>query len=116
MLLNWVTVYVGNWCGCLLTGYFLAYRTELFNEEPYNSYLHSYTLSKLTGHGWGVLFLKGIPANTLVCMAVVLGMAARDSAGKILALLFPVTLFVVSGFEHCVANSGLFHALSSSWF
>ena len=114
VLLNWVTVYIANWCGCLLTGYFLAYRTELFTEEPYISYLQSYTLSKLTAHGWGVIFLKAIPANALVCMAVVLGMAARDSAGKILALLFPVVLFVVSGFEHCVANSGCFHSSSPS--
>jgi len=102
--LNLLMVYLGNWSGCLFTAYFFAVRTKLFEAEPYHSYLQSYTLSKVTGHGWGVLFLKAIPANTLVCMSVVLGMAARDSAGKIMALYFPVILFVVSGFEHCVAN------------
>lgn len=98
-------VYVGNWAGCLLTSYFFAYKTELFVAEPYHSYLVSLTLSKITGHGWGVLFLRAIPANTLVCVAVVLGLASRDAAGKILALYFPVVMFVVSSFEHCVANS-----------
>lgn len=54
---------------------------------------------------WGTLFLKAIPANTLVGMAVVLGTSCRDGAGKIMALYFPVLLFVISGYEHCVANS-----------
>jgi formate/nitrite transporter FocA (FNT family) len=55
--------------------------------------------------GWGVLFLKAIPANAMVCMAVMLGIASRDSAGKIMALWFPVVMFVLCGYEHCVANS-----------
>lgn len=41
----------------------------------------------------------------MVCMAVVLGLSARDAAGKILALWFPVVMFVLCSFEHCVANS-----------
>lgn len=41
----------------------------------------------------------------MVCMAFMLGTAARGAAGKILALWFPVVMFVVCGFEHCVANS-----------
>ena len=49
--------------------------------------------------------MRAIPANALVNMAVMLGMAARDSAGKIMALYFPIILFVIGGFEHCVANS-----------
>ena len=30
--------------------------------------------------------------------------AARDIAGKVLAIFFPIWLFVTSGFEHSVAN------------
>ncbi|TDL27115.1 hypothetical protein BD410DRAFT_763442 [Rickenella mellea] len=104
VLLNLITVYLGNWSGCLLTAYFFGYKTEIFAHEPYTSYLQSFTISKIEGHGWGVLFLRAIPANTLVCMAVVLALAARDTAGKIMAAYFPVILFVVSSFEHCVAN------------
>jgi formate/nitrite transporter FocA (FNT family) len=65
-----------------------------------------------TSAGWGVLFLKAIPANAMVCMAVMLGLASRDSAGKIMALWFPVVMFVLCGFEHCVANS--MHSISST--
>ncbi len=31
-------------------------------------------------------------------------MAAKDAAGKVAALFFPIFLFVLCGFEHCVAN------------
>ncbi|KAF8610188.1 hypothetical protein BDV93DRAFT_431532 [Ceratobasidium sp. AG-I] len=104
LLINWLVVYVGNWAGCLITSYFFGYLTDLFASEQYRSYLHAVTLSKLEEHGWGVLFLKAIPANAMVCMAVMLGLASRDSAGKIMALWFPVVMFVLCGFEHCVAN------------
>ncbi|KAG9093000.1 hypothetical protein FS749_015268 [Ceratobasidium sp. UAMH 11750] len=104
LAINWIVVYIGNWSGCLITSYFFGYLTDLFASESYRSYLASVTLSKLEDHGWGVLFLKAIPANAMVCMAVMLGMASRDSAGKIMALWFPVVMFVLCGFEHCVAN------------
>ncbi|CCO28033.1 putative transporter yrhG [Rhizoctonia solani AG-1 IB] len=104
LITNWIIIYIGNWCGCLVTAYFFGYLTDLFESEPYRSFLTSVTLSKLEEHGWGVLFLKAIPANPMVCMAVMLGLASRDSAGKIMALWFPVVMFVLCGFEHCVAN------------
>ena len=33
-----------------------------------------------------------------------MAMTAKDSAGKIAALFLPIMIFVVSGFEHSVAN------------
>ncbi|KAG8709896.1 hypothetical protein FRC08_017920 [Ceratobasidium sp. 394] len=104
LLINWVVVYIGNWSGCLITSYFFGYLTDLFTSESYKSYLTSVTLSKLEDQGWCALFLKAIPANAMICLAVMLGMASRDSAGKIMALWFPIVMFVLCGFEHCVAN------------
>jgi formate/nitrite transporter FocA (FNT family) len=49
-------------------------------------------------------FARGILCNALVCLAVWLTFAARDVAGKILAILWPITAFVALGFEHSVAN------------
>ena len=31
-------------------------------------------------------------------------MAVKDAAGKVIALFFPIVMFVVCGFEHSVAN------------
>jgi len=49
-------------------------------------------------------FFRGVLCNVLVCLAVWLAAAARSVAGKVLAILFPISAFVAAGFEHCVAN------------
>lgn len=53
---------------------------------------------------FGRVFFRGIMANWLVCLAVWLAYAAKDVAGKILGILFPITMFVLSASEHSVAN------------
>jgi formate transporter len=47
---------------------------------------------------------RGIGCNWLVCLAVWMALAARQTIGKIFAIFFPVMAFVAMGFEHCVAN------------
>lgn len=64
-------------------------------------HVHRLTITK----DWGQLFLRAIPANIMVCMAITLSVASRSASGKMIALWFPVVLFVLSGYEHCVADS-----------
>jgi len=40
----------------------------------------------------------------LVCLAVILAVAARTVQGKILGIYFPILTFVLCGFEHSIAN------------
>lgn len=47
---------------------------------------------------------SGILCNILVCMAILMGASAKEVAGKILAIFFPIFAFVIGGFEHVVAN------------
>jgi formate/nitrite transporter len=47
---------------------------------------------------------RGILCNALVCLAIWLAMGGRSVSDKILAILFPITGFVVMGFEHSIAN------------
>ena len=49
-------------------------------------------------------FLRGVVCNILVCVAVWLALSSRSVPGKVLGIYLPVMLFVVSGFEHSVAN------------
>jgi len=121
LLLNWLIVYIGNWAGTLVVAYFLGFLTDLFGVKQYRDFLDTLVIGKLediskfrssyqpgqklNSVDWGQIFLRAIPANIMVCMALMLGIAARGAAGKIMALWFPVVMFVLSGFEHCVANS-----------
>jgi formate/nitrite transporter len=62
----------------------------------------------------------GILCNWLVCMAVWMAFATRDIAGKLLAVFFPIWLFIASGFEHSIANmyyipAGILAKANPSW-
>ena len=50
------------------------------------------------------LLISGILCNVLVCVAVLMSMAAKDATGKVFGFLFPIFAFVIAGYEHCVAN------------
>ncbi len=49
-------------------------------------------------------FVNGILCNLLVCLAVWMAFAGRSVVDKVVAIVFPVTVFVAAGFEHSVAN------------
>ena len=57
-----------------------------------------------TGLSFDKAFFSGIMCNILVCLAVLMCSASKDIIGKIFAAFFPIMVFVISGFEHCVAN------------
>lgn len=48
--------------------------------------------------------IRAIGCNWLVCLAVWMALAARQTIGKIFAIFFPIMAFVAMGFEHNVAN------------
>ncbi len=60
------------------------------------------------GYGFDEIFFRGIFANFLVCLAVLIAYAAKSPAGKIFGSTLPIMIFVVSGYEHCIANQVLF--------
>lgn len=63
---------------------------------------------KIAAYKVGLTFTEGlflgIMCNWLVCLAVWMSYGAKDMAGKILAIFFPIWLFITSGFEHSIAN------------
>lgn len=60
--------------------------------------------------GYADLFVRAIFCNLLInlAMAVVYNGSVRSGFGKALAMWASVLVFVVMGFEHSVANAGLF--------
>jgi formate/nitrite transporter FocA (FNT family) len=53
---------------------------------------------------FGVVVVRGVLANALVCLAVWLASAGRTVTDKVLAIVFPISAFVAAGFEHSIAN------------
>lgn len=104
MLGVWTTVWLGNFVGALGTALlvFLAGHYTFGHGEVGKTAL--YLASAKSQLSPDKAFFLGILCNVLVCLAVWLSMAAQSTTGKILALQFPITAFVATGFEHCVAN------------
>ena len=48
--------------------------------------------------------LLGVFCNFLVCLAVWMAAGSQETIGKIFAIWFCIGLFIISGFEHSVAN------------
>ena len=59
--------------------------------------------------------MLAIFCNVLIYIAVEGYRSIENSLGRYLAVFFGVTVFVVCGFEHCVANMYYFTA-AGAWF
>lgn len=101
---NWLLAYVGNVIGCLGTVLLVVCSgTAGLDDGAVGDTAARIARAKAELPLVDV-FARGILCNALVCMAVWLANGARSVTDKILAVLFPVTAFVVAGFEHSIAN------------
>lgn len=101
---NLTVVFFSNLVGSLLIAG-LTYASGQWNYS--GGGLGAYTIKVALGKvnlGFGTAFASGILCNILVCVAVLMAIAAKDIAGKVWGIFFPIFAFVISGFEHCVAN------------
>ena len=55
-------------------------------------------------HGFTGNVSLGILCNILVCLSTLMAAAGKSACDKIAGLFFPIMLFILCGFEHCVAN------------
>ena len=99
-----VVVYLANFVGSVL----FAELVNLSGQYNYSGgMLGAFTIKVALGKvnlSFGAAVASGILCNIFVCMAVLMAMAAKDIAGKVWAIFFPILAFIVSGYEHCVAN------------
>jgi len=104
VLKNWVVVYLGNFVGSLLL------LGLLYAAGSYVAYDGSISVRILQASSAKVnlsffpAFIRGVLCNWLVCLAVWVAGSADDTAGKVLAIVFPISAFIAMGFEHSVAN------------
>ncbi|KAG1897996.1 putative formate/nitrite transporter [Suillus fuscotomentosus] len=102
--LNWIVVFFGNLVGSLFFAAILSKYDGLMVADPYASYVRSFAITKAITPAWYQILLRGIGCNWLVCIAVWQGMGAKETLSKIIAIWFPVWVFVACGFDHVIAN------------
>lgn len=104
MLRAWAIIYCGNFIGALGTAALVFLSGQPFNG---NGAVAAVALKLAVDKSvlpFGQAFFLGILCNVLVCLAVWLALGARTTSDKVAAIVFPVSAFVVAGFEHSVAN------------
>jgi len=101
---NWIIVYFGNLVGSLATA-LIMYLTR---QWAFADYGVGVTALNIANAKVNLSFMegltRGIMCNALVCLAIWLCLSGRSVMDKILAIIFPITAFVASGFEHSIAN------------
>lgn len=104
-----LVVYLGNAVGTIGMGY-------LFRQTK---------LSKIVEHTVEVVdikladtvfstFIMAIFCGIMMCIAVIGFQTIKDSVGKHLALILPIMVFILSGFEHSVADMFYF-SMANAW-
>lgn len=104
LLRNWLLVYVGNFAGAFGAAALVYLSGTLALDSGGVARTASAIAVAKLALPADQAFFRGVLCNALVCLAVWLCFAARGVAGKILAILWPISAFVALGFEHSVAN------------
>lgn len=102
-------VYVGNFIGTFSIGYILRF-TKL-------SKLVDHTATMVDGKLADTLFSSFIMAifcGMLMSIAVIGFKIIRDGVGRYLALILPIMVFILSGFEHSIADM-FYISLANAW-
>lgn len=108
-------VYIGNLIGSIIAAALFVYgHTPDLYSGKLAEVLTSTAVAK-TSLSFSDAFIRGILCNFLVCIAVWITIGAVNGADKVLGLFPPIFVFVLAGYEHCVANmfyipAGLFAA------
>jgi formate/nitrite transporter len=110
----WLWVYAGNFAGSLFWACLMVWgpfrksgmaELSVFGQSAVAiAQLKTLSYAAAGGAGLGSAFAKGIACNILVNLAILLGISADHTSGKVLGIWFPIMAFVACGFEHSVAN------------
>ena len=101
---NWSIVFFGNFIGAISMAVLMFYSSQ-YSSGTGNIGAKALSIAETKcSLDFVQAIILGIFCNTLVCLAVWLCYSAKTTSGKILAIIFPITSFVASGFEHNIAN------------
>ncbi len=110
----WIIVFAGNFIGSLFWAYLMAVgpfskggtaEITLFGQNAI-AIAEAKTLPYMAAGASGLwsAFMKGVGANLLVNLAILLAFSSKNMIGKVFGIWFPIMAFVGLGLEHSIAN------------
>lgn len=104
MLQHWLITFWGNLAGSLFVMALLVGYGGTFSAPAYHARVVAFATAKAITPHWHQVFLRGIGANWLVCLAAYLSFMAREFVSKVAGVWWPTFAFVMLAFDHVVAN------------
>ena len=104
MLKSWLLVYFGNFVGALFIVILLAQSGQWLMGDGLVGARTILIAKAKIDLSFSQALILGILANFLVCLGVWMGLGAKSYGSKAIAGFFLVLIFVLSGFEHSIAN------------
>jgi formate/nitrite transporter len=101
---NWTIVYAGNFVGAILIVLCIFISDFSYSSDGLLGAITVKTAVGKCNMGFIKAVVMGILCNVLVCLAIWMATGSPQTIGKIFACWFVVGLFVLSGFEHSIAN------------
>ncbi|SFU55292.1 hydrosulfide channel, FNT family [Clostridium sp. DSM 8431] len=101
----WGFCWIGNLIGSVIAGW-LFVNAGLFNDSAAEFIVHYVEMK--TGLTLGQMLIRGILCNMLVCLASWCSYKMKNEAAKVLMIAWCVFAFFTAGYEHSIANMGLF--------
>lgn len=98
---NWLIVSLGNLAGAVFMAYFLGHYVGLSEGAAAKTVAIAQAKVDMD---FGRAFISAIACNWMVCMGIWFYFGSKFTSGRILAMWFPVMIFVLIGFQHFVAN------------
>lgn len=93
-----ITTYLGCFMGTLLVAV-LATASGLPCIQPCIAIAqHKLDMTPLQ------IFSRGIGGGSLICLSIFLSKCSRMMTGKAVGIFFPISAYVISDFEHCLAS------------
>ena len=99
----WGVSYLGNFVGCAILALLFVWAGASGTADYFAGFIGNKLSIPL-----GQMFFRAVLCNFFVCLGVLCGMKLKSDAGRFLMIVMCISGFVVSGFEHCIANMGIF--------
>lgn len=96
-----MTVLLANFVGATIMA-LLSTGAGIFSEQMLESVFNAAVFK--TNMPIGQMLTSAILCNIIVCSGVMMSYTSNTVTGKIMAIWFPIVVFVISGTEHIVAN------------
>ncbi len=96
-------IFSGFLCNILVIAALISYLAGMFDPITMQNTVVNIATGKLA-LSFSKCIFSGFLCNILVIAGIWLSTSSKDSAGKFYGCWFPIMLFVISGYQHVVAN------------